>query len=82
MALKFSIDGGVTFQEAPEGVRLIVEDVIVPGEDGCGELHLNATQEGLIIDVWATRDTPLDHNIGTSSEMYDDVIDRLVVESE
>lgn len=81
MGINFSIDGGVTFQEAPEGVRIIYDDVMVPGEDGKGELHLNLTHEGLITDVWATRDAPLDHNIATSSEMFDDMVSRLVEES-
>lgn len=77
-AIKVSLDGGVSYQPANEGVRIIYSKVAIPGEDGTGELHLNVTHEGLIMDVWATRDEPLDHNIGTSSELTEDLIGRLV----
>ena len=76
--IKFSVDGGLTFQEATEGVRIIYEGVDIPGEDGTGELHLNATHEGLISDLWTTREDPLDHNIGTSSQMIEDLVSDLV----
>jgi len=76
--IKVSLDGGVTFHEAKEGVRIVYEDVMIPGEDGTGEFHLNATHEGLISDLWTTRDEPLDHNIGTSAQMLDDLVSELV----
>jgi hypothetical protein len=76
--LKVSTDGGKSFQDAKSGVRIIYGNVLIPGEDGSGELHINVTHEGLIADVWATREEPLDHNIGTSSELVDDIVDRLV----
>lgn len=77
-AIQVSLDGGATYQPAKEGVRIIYSGMPIPGEDGTGELHLNATHEGLITDVWTTREAPLDHNIGTSSETLDDIIGRLV----
>lgn len=76
--MRVSLDGGVTFQEAPHGVRIVYEDVLIPGKDGTGELRFNATHEGLIINIWTTRDEPLDHNIGSSAEMNEDIISRLV----
>jgi hypothetical protein len=76
--IKVSLDGGATYQDAPSGVRIVYQDMPIPGEDANGELHVNATEEGLIMDVWATRDEPLDHNIGTSSEMAAEIIGRLV----
>lgn len=79
--MKVSLDGGVTWQPALEGVRLIYEDVYIDGEDGCGEVHINATHEGLITDIWTTRDEPLDHNIGTRSEMIGDIVSQLVEEA-
>ncbi len=97
--MKVSLDGGVTYVEAPEGVRIIYEEVMIPNKDDPGELHINATHEGLITDVWVSNpgelhtsitnegslaDTwvpnngSLDHNAGTSSELVDDIVCRLV----
>lgn len=72
-----SLDGGETFVPATQGVRIVYK-VFVPGEDDPGELHLNATNEGIISDLWVSRDEHLDHNLATSSEMLDDVVARLV----
>jgi pyruvate carboxylase len=76
--IKVSLDGGVTYVEAKEGVRIIYEDVILPGEDETGELHINATHEGLIQDIWVTRETSLDHNIATKSESIEDITHAMV----
>lgn len=73
-----SLDGGVTYQPAPVGVRIVYKGVMIDGEDGRGELHVNATHEGLITDIWATREEPLDHNIGTESVLIEDLVSRLV----
>lgn len=73
-----SLDGGKTFLPATSGVRIIYKNVPVPGEDEPGELHLNATSEGVITDLWVSREEPLDHNLGTSSALVDDLIERLV----
>lgn len=80
--IKFSKDGGLTFQVAPEGVRIVYERVMVPGEDGRGELHLNCTHEGMISDVWVTREEPLDHNIGTASRQLEDILSGLVEDND
>ncbi|MDG1580972.1 hypothetical protein [Pseudomonas sp. GOM6] len=76
--LLVSLDGGQTFQPAPSGVRLIFPDVEVDDEDGPTELHLNATQEGLISDLYTTRGEHLDHIIGTDSQLVSDIVERLV----
>lgn len=73
-----SLDGGKTFMPAPNGIRIIYKDVLVPGEDEPGELHLNATSEGLISDLWVTREEHLVHNLGTSAQMLDDLVEHLV----
>lgn len=80
-AIVVSLDGGETYHPAREGVRIIYKDVMVDGEDGRGEVHINATHEGLITDIWTTRDEPLDHNIGTDSVSLDDIVSRLVDEN-
>lgn len=78
-----SLDGGVTFVEAARGVRVIYPDLNVPGaEPGwVGELQVNLTDEGVIIDVWT--EFPADPrsdscNAGTSSETVDEIVARLM----
>lgn len=73
-----SLDGGVTYKPAPSGVRVIYPNIEVDGEDERGELHINCTHEGIIKDVWVTREEHLDHNIGTDSVGTGDIITRLV----
>lgn len=85
-----SLDGGKTWVEAKDGVRVIVDDLplsnpamVYDSETG-GQLVFNFTSEGLITDVWADEvvvDDPLqkaDKNLGTESAMYDDIIERLI----
>ena len=79
--LLVSLDGGQTFSPAPNGVRIIYKNVFVPGEDEPGELHMNATSEGVISDLWVSREEHLDHNLGTSSALVDDILERLVDDS-
>ena len=80
--MEVSLDGGLTYQKAREGVRIIYKNVLIDGEDGRGEVHINATGEGLITDIWTTREEPLDHNIGTDSVTIDDIVSRLVSDNE
>lgn len=76
--MKVSIDGGDVFLPAPDGVRVIYDGVAIPGEDGMGQAHVNLTGEGLILDVWTTREAPLDHNIATSSRTIEEVVSEMV----
>jgi hypothetical protein len=76
--MKVSLDGGVTFQPAPSGVRIVYENVDVIGEDERGQVHINATSEGIITDVWVSREEHLDHNIGTSNQSIDGIVSDLV----
>jgi len=80
--VEVSLDGGATYQPAPNGVRIIYKNIMIDGEDGRGEVHINATHEGLITDIWTTRDEPLDHNIGTESVLIDDIVSRLVADKD
>lgn len=74
--IKISLDGGVTYQDAPEGVRIIYSEVSVDldGKESVGELHLNHTNEGMIYDVWGTRSSHLDTHIGTTVIEVDDAV--------
>lgn len=75
--MRVSLDGGESYQDAPNGVRVLWDDLPIPGEDEAGELHVNCTEEGLIQDVWVDRgDEP--HNAGTSSATVDEIVAQLV----
>lgn len=76
--LVVSLDDGLTFVPARSGVRVHYQRAQVPGEDERGELQFRLTQEGVITDLWVTRDEHLDHNIGTSSSTIDEVISNLI----
>jgi len=67
--MKVSLDGGVTWQEAPEGVRVIFDDEVFGGT----QVHLNHTHEGVITDVVSYSGFVL----ATDSEMADDIVARL-----
>ena len=85
--LEVSLNGGTSWQPAPEGVRIAYKNVMIDGEDGRGEVHIHATHEGLITDIWTHReppmvsDAPYDHNIGTVSIQIEDIVSRLVEEN-
>lgn len=79
-AIQVSLDGGKTYQPAPQGVRIVYAGLDMPGEDEIGELHLNCTPEGVISDVWVQRGDE-SHNLATKSEMTDDIVERLVEEN-
>jgi hypothetical protein len=76
-----SLDGGSTYQTAPNGVRIIYDKVDVIGEDEPGQVHINANSEGIITDVWVSREEHLDHNIGTSSNTLEGIVSDLVEEN-
>lgn len=71
-ALLVSLDGGITYVPAVNGVRLIYSGIELENRQQ-GELHLNMTHEGLLTDVFDG-----DTNLATDSVMYQDIVDRLV----
>lgn len=73
--MKVSINGAEPVEA--DSVR-IYHDGVFAGEYEEGQLEIHATSEGLIMDVWVSREQTLDHNIATSSEMYDDIAARLI----
>lgn len=78
LSMLVSVDGGVSFRPAPEGVRIIYQNIPIDDEGSRGEVHVNATHEGLITDIWTTQDEPLDQNIGTDCVAIEDIVSRLV----
>jgi hypothetical protein len=74
--MNISLDNGITWQEAPNGVRIMVEDLIDPIDEGDDYLVINATNEGLLMDV-LQKDGESKGILGTSSETYQEIVDRL-----
>jgi hypothetical protein len=81
--MKVSLDGGSTYVDAPAGVRVVYDDLRIPGLlAGTGELRVNCTEEGLVLAVWASPHWPrlLGYSINTTFETVDDLVDRLIAE--
>jgi hypothetical protein len=78
MNLAVSLDDGATWTPAPQGVRISLANISVPGEDALGQMDFNFTGEGLITDVWVSREEHLDHNIATVSEDYVTLLSGLI----
>jgi hypothetical protein len=70
-AMQVSLDGGVTYAPAINGVRVIYEGLPRPDSDEeNGQLHVNLTDEGVIYDVW----TPdAGESLGTSAQEAADI---------
>lgn len=76
--MRVSLDGGQTYVEAPEGVRVIYD---VEHEDQSAELHVNLTDEGFIMDLWATEQTAEVsslRNLATSSQTLDECVAQMI----
>lgn len=82
--IQFSIDGGITYYGANSGVRIIYKGIEVPDSSDRNELHINATEEGLISDIWSVSDYDapgVDHNLATERVAIDDCIHRMLDQS-
>lgn len=71
-SVQVSLDGGVTYGSADDGVRVIYEGLPRPDSDEeNGQLHVNLTDEGVIFDVW----TPdAEESLGTRAQMAADIV--------
>ncbi len=78
--MKISLDDGQTWQNWQEtnGVRVLYENLDIPGEDITGDIEFNFTHEGIITDIWAS---PSDHNLATRSETIDEIVEALIKEN-
>ena len=74
MSVQVSLDGGGTFQDVNEGVRVFFGDVEL-ADGSPGELLLNVTEEGLIMDVYKKSGDC--ECAGTSSETAQEIVERL-----
>lgn len=76
--ISITLNDGKTWIPCPEGVRVNIDDQDIDGEDSKGDLVFNFTHEGVITDIWVQTEADCDSNVGTSCEMYSDIISRLV----
>lgn len=79
VTMKVSIDGGLTYVPAKQGVRVQYDGVTLNEEEETGELLLNLTSEGVIADAWkfTQGEEPEPVHVGTSQQMLDDVVAQL-----
>jgi len=75
--ISITLDDGKTWIPCPDGVRVNMENLPIDGEDSVGDLVFNFTHEGVITDIWVPNGES-DDNVGTSSEMYSEIVSRLV----
>ena len=68
-----SLDGGVTYTEAPEGVRIIHDTAFRVGDDEPVALHINLTNEVMVLDLWSES-----ANVGTECQMFDDIVNEFL----
>lgn len=69
-----SLDDGKTWNPWPASVRFMKIMMHPEKDDTVAELHFNITEEGLIMDVI---DPSSSEVLGTSSETFDEIVDRL-----
>ena len=72
-----SLDGGVTFQSAPHGVRMSYEGLPANDTNDAVVLSINATSEGVIMDVYDQAGQCL----GTRADMAVDIVAELVLQT-
>ena len=77
LRMNVSLNGGATFQPALSGVRIVYEAVPLSGEDGQAQLHLTASLEGLVSDLWATDGAQASHIVGTRADDLDSLVSAL-----
>lgn len=80
--MKVSLDGGRTFEPVTGDVRVLYSNVMVDGEDEEGQMDVVLTREGIIADLWVSREGSFDHNLGTSSQTLDELQGEMVSENQ
>lgn len=79
--ISITLDDGKTWIPCPDGLRVNIEKQWIDGEDSQGDLVFNFTHEGVITDIWTQTEAEVDSNVGTYSEMYSEIITKLVAEN-
>lgn len=82
--IMITLNDGETWIPCPNGLRVNIDDRLLPGEETKGDLEFNFTNEGVILDLWEfiPENTVEEENVGTSSETYEQIVCRLVSENE
>lgn len=70
--LQFSLDSGLTWLDAPAGVRVVLSQVEMDDWPGFGEAHFNIGLEGVVTDLYVG-----DGCVGTESDHINDIVARL-----
>jgi hypothetical protein len=73
--LQVSLDGGITYQDVKEEVRIIYPGLMP--DDESVDLHIVLTNEGIVMDLWAADEDELQLR-GTDSETLEEISERLV----
>lgn len=73
-----SVDGGATFQPAPDGAHMMFQEVPMEGGDDDGELHINVTPEAMTLNLWKRQDGSPRLSIGSETESVQDIVSRLL----
>ncbi len=71
-----SLDGGKSYQEVTNDVRIMHTHQLTLGEDCESELRMTITHEGVIGDVWT--EEAKTRNIGTSSQTIQEMIESMI----
>jgi hypothetical protein len=77
--MRVSLDGGVTYQDVPEGVRVIYDEGLMDEDENPVELHINCTKEGVVLDLWDSDREMDDESTATTSLMASEIVERLLV---
>lgn len=80
--IQVSLDGGMTFQDAPKGIRLIVKNMpsFHDDQEKNGELHVIATHNGFLLDL-ILNDSIGRSNLGTISVKAEYLAKRIIYEN-
>jgi hypothetical protein len=79
-----SLDNGATYQEAPQGVHIVYNNVefVADGKERTGTLMVTHHIEGRITDLYANDEVPTGIGMGTESIMLDVLIDALLEDNQ
>jgi hypothetical protein len=67
---QYSVDGGITWIDVTDGLRFVFREAIEES-DGCRDLLVNITEEGIILDLQDAADGEV---MGTGSLAIEDLV--------
>lgn len=72
---QYSLDDGLTWHNIENSIRICFAEV-AEDDDGFHDLHLTATSEGIILDLWEQREEGV--CLATNSFLVDDLVELAV----